>query len=772
MSEPRARVFTPARRDLLVLALFVGIAALYVHPLLADLTGRIASDPGDPALNAAVLWWNATTVPFTAAWWNQPWFHPTPGITAFTENLVGLAPIATPAYWLTRDAVAAYNITVFVTFPLSAFACYFLVRRVTGRIDAAIVAGLAFAFNPYRASGELGHLQSLAAFYLPLALGALHAYLENRRVRWLFVFSIAWILQSLANGYYMLFGGVLIALWLVYFGSTARTWKAAAQAAGAWVLASLPLIPILLGYKRIHEHYGLHRTFQDAVAFSAHPDSWLQTAHIVRVWGGVLSAGKENMFPGVTAAALVTLTIVAGLSRARPGARAPRLRRVAQAAMAIAALASAAALVAFVVSGGRLGVFLGGTLLFRMSDPYRAVVVLTLCALPLLWLSPARDVLVRRHPFVFYAIATILMALFACGPVLRTHDLVILDPAPYRWLMALPGFDEIRVASRFWMMGVLCLSVSAGLGFAACAPGSRGSDWSMRVVRYALCVTASAGLLADGWLTSLPTRPAPARWTGVAGSAAGLPLLELPLGPRWDAAATLRTTTHGRRVMNGVSGYEPPHYPALEAGLVSAAPEMLAAIASLGPYEVSVEIANDPDGRWKKYVAAAPGATRVADNDARAIFRIPLAAVSDANVGLALPIQSVLASRGDPSKFIDGRMDTIWADGPQTSDQWVLADLGRPQTVGGVSLAIGGYVRDFPRHPAVEVSMDGERFSRVWEGNGAAPAFLAVLKDLRSGWLRLPVPPQEARFVRIRQLGWENVNWVVPELEINAPARR
>jgi hypothetical protein len=31
--------------------------------------------------------------------WNQPWFHPASGISAFTENLVGLAPIATPAYW-------------------------------------------------------------------------------------------------------------------------------------------------------------------------------------------------------------------------------------------------------------------------------------------------------------------------------------------------------------------------------------------------------------------------------------------------------------------------------------------------------------------------------------------------------------------------------------------------------------------------------------------------------------------------------------------------
>jgi len=340
----------------------------------------------------------------------------------------------------------------------------------------------------------------------------------------------------------------------------------------------------------------------------------------------------------------------------------------------------------------------------------------------------------------------------------------------------LPGFDELRVPSRFWMIGVLCLSVSAGLGFAAVvsrgAWGSWRSDLSMRVVRYAVCAIASAGLLADGWLTSLPNRPAPTRWTEIQGTDPELPLLELPIGPRWDAAATLRTTAHGRRVMNGVSGYEPPHYPALQAGLLSAAPEMLEAIAALGAYEVSIESTNDADGRWKEYVAASPGARLVADDGSRAIFRIPAATPGDANVGPALPIQSVRASRGDPSPLIDRRTDTNWVDGPQTSDQWVLADLGRVQTVGGVSLAIGDHVVEFPRHPAVEVSSDGERYTRVWEGSGAARTFLAVVKDVRHGWLRVGFPPQDARFVRIRQLAWENVSWVLPELEINAPSKR
>jgi hypothetical protein len=126
--------------------------------------------------------------------------------------------------------------------------------------------------------------------------------------------------------------------------------------------------------------------------------------------------------------------------------------------------------------------------------------------------------------------------------------------------------------------------------------------------------------------------------------------------------------------MNGVSGYEPPHYPALQAGLLSAAPEMLEAIASLGAYEVSIENANDPDGRWKKYVAAAPGASLVADDGTRAIFRIPAVQPVGSELGAALSIQSVLASRGDPPhRSITGYQLGGWSK-RRASGCWLISD--------------------------------------------------------------------------------------------------
>jgi hypothetical protein len=750
-------------RDALVLGLFAGVAALYAHPIFGQIGTHLVVDPGDPALNAAVLWWNATHVPLTAAWWNQPWFHPAPGVTALTENLLGLAPIASPLYWLTASPVVTYNLTLFATWPLSALAAYFLVRRLTGRTDAAVVAGFAFGFAPFRVTAELSHLQSLCAYGLPVALGSLHAYFDGRRPRWLAIFGVAWVLQSLSNGYYMLFGAVLIGLWLVYFGSTARTWRAAAHVAGAWVVASLPLVPVIGGYLRIHEHYGLTRTFDEAVAFSARPESWFQAPGIVALWNDVLPPGQHPFFPGLTVLLLVAGAFVAGVARSGAPSRA-RLRAALQAALAAVAIASILLLAVYFVNGP-WSFRRGGTVWFKMSDPYRALMLLALCALPLIWIVRPWRWIASRSPLVFYTLTTVIMAVLACGPMLIVRDQVVFEFAPYRWLMVLPGFDGLRVPSRFWMMGVLSLSVAAGLGFAAVAP-ARG------IARYLLAGVAAVGILADGWLTALPLGRVPDLWTSSAGSSPALPLLEFPIGPRWDSRATLRATTHGHRLFNGVSGYEPAHYPPLGEGLRATEPEMLSALASLGAFEVCIEHLNDPEGKWKRYVMTAPGAVVVHEDDARVIWRVPASTRSATAVGPALPIQSVRSHRGEdvPAAF-DRRTDTDWGDGPQHPGQWLLADLGRVNRIGGVSLAITRHSSGFPRRVVVEVSADGERFEEAWQGDGAAPTFLAALRSPRDGWLRAGFASRDARFVRLRQAGRSSFRWIVPELEINAPVK-
>ncbi len=742
---------------------YLVVAIPYTRPLLSLGASRIAGDPGDPILNTSILWWNATTVPFTAHWWSPPYYYLTHGVTAFTENLLGLSVVASPIYWLTGNPLTTYNVTLFLTWPLSAFAAFLLVWFLTRRVGGAWLAGVAYGFTPYRLS-ELGHIQMLASFWMPLALLGLHGYLERRRARWLVLFGAAWLLQSLANGYLMLFGAVLIGLWILYFCSTRETWRAVPAIVGAWAAASLPLAPVMWTYRQIHEYYGLRRALSNPLGFSVPLRAWLHVSHVGWLWPRLLPEGSDNHFPGVTALALVAAALAAAIVRwLRPDPAGEDWRAAVRRGLAAAAVIGGA--VALYTSvAGRWSVSAWGMTL-RVSDSHRALAVAAVSGVAWIGFFPsARRMFGRRSSFFFYGAATLAMAVCAVGPALQIGRRV--QVMPYRWLMLIPGFTELRVPMRFWMLGVLCLAVSAGLAFETLS--------RRRPLRTAIFVAALAGLLLDGWVSGIPMAAAPVPWPvaerPAPSSGPAQPILELPLGPPWDAAATYRSIWTRRPMVNGVSGYDPPDYAPLQDGLNAHDPGILTALASFGSFDIVVNGADDPDGAWARYAASAPGAVPVASDGTRTTYRVPAIRFQEAEGG-ALQVASVRASLDtDAQAMIDGRLDTEWRVIPQQPGQWVLADLGAAHAVGGVTLALGEEARDFPRHLVIETSLDQADWSAAWEGQTAGPAFRASATGPREARMVFTFDPRDARFVRLRQTADAPNFWRIAELQVLAPA--
>jgi F5/8 type C domain len=749
-----------------VLGLYLLLAFVYTRPLIEQSFTRIANDPYDPILNTSVLWWNATTVPFSERWWSPPHYYPSENVAAFTEGLVGISLIASPVYWLTGNPLAAYNLAFFLTWPLSAFAAYLLVLFVVRRHDAACLAGLAFGFAPYR-TAQMAHIQVLSSYWLPIILLGLHGFLEQRRLHWLVVFGSAWLIQSLANGYYMLFGAVLIALWLGYFCSRRDTWRAAPAIIVTWMLASLPLVPILLKYRAIHDHYGLSRDLPAIIAFSAQPLSWIQASGVLWFWHRFLpeADSEVNLFPGLTIVVVVLVAACLSFRLEREPAPASRARRMVRRILMVAAAATVAVSVVF-LAVGPFNISFGG-LSIRMSDLNRALAVATISIVALLLMTPSiRAAFRRRSSLTFYSAATLVIAVLSCGPQLRDGSFVLLDPAPYGWLLVLPGFEAMRVPARFWMLGTLCLATAAGLAFA------RLTQSRTRSHAVIFGVVAS-GILFDGWIRGMGMAVPPQHWPKVERRDATNPILELPFGPSWDAAATFRAVRHRRRVVNGVSGYDPPHYAPLRVGLEGRDPAMLLALASLGPLDVIVNGQEDPDGALDRYVSGVAGVERIGGDGTRTGFRIPRVIAPDVALGDALPIVAMTANANDGSlQFVtDGDFTTGWQDGPQQPGQWVTIDLGAVRPVGGLVHAMGGVVQHFPRRLAIELSSDGSSWNRVWEGDAAAPAFLAAVRAPREAAMRFEFPPQPARFVRLLQLARDEHYWTIIELGVFGPAR-
>src|SRR6185503_9851570 len=80
----------------------------------------------------------------------------------------------------------------------------------------------------------------------------------------------------------------------------------------------------------------------------------------------------------------------------------------------------------------------------KMRNLNRAVAILLFSGMPLLLTPRIRRALAVRSGHAFYAAGIAISALLACGPVLNAGSIVVLDPAPYGWLMYLPGFHELR----------------------------------------------------------------------------------------------------------------------------------------------------------------------------------------------------------------------------------------------------------------------------------------------------------------------------------------
>ncbi len=288
--------------------LFLALAIAWTWPVAARLSMRIPHDPGDPVLNTWILWWNAQVLPFTSAWWSPPVFYPMPGALALSEHLAGIAVFTTPLQLAGVGPIAAYNVAMIASCWLSGLFAFALGRRLTGATFAGIVAGLAFALAPYRAS-QLAHLQVLTSQWMPLALLAMHAWVDEGRPRWLAVFAAAWLLQALSNGYYLLFFPILIGLWLLWFVDWFHAWRRGAALALTFALSSLLLVPSLLHYKQVHDSLGLHRSLDEMRKFSGHLASFVQPAHLLTFWPSARASTQEGfLFPGIT----VVVVVLAG----------------------------------------------------------------------------------------------------------------------------------------------------------------------------------------------------------------------------------------------------------------------------------------------------------------------------------------------------------------------------------------------------------------------------------------------------------------------------
>jgi len=308
ISSARSRTWVPG-------AVYLLLALAWSWPLPLHLSNRFTHDPGDPLLVTYLLWWNAHALPLTRTWWNAPFFWPMTDALALTEHFAGLSPIATPVQLLGGSPLLAYNIIVICAAWWSGLATHALMRRLTTSELAAYCGGIAFAFAPYRTS-QLAHLQIYASWWLPVTLWALHAYYQDRRLRWLALFGIAWLMETMTYGYSVFFLPLLVIAWIAWFTPWRTDPQPALAVVATWLLFSIPLLPVLLEYHRVQTHLGLVRTRDQMIFYSADWSSFISPAPQLWLWPKIARATTEAyLFPGVTVLVLAVAAVATKLRR-------------------------------------------------------------------------------------------------------------------------------------------------------------------------------------------------------------------------------------------------------------------------------------------------------------------------------------------------------------------------------------------------------------------------------------------------------------------------
>jgi hypothetical protein len=752
---------------LLAAVFYVTLTVVFTWPLVARLSDVLASDLGDPILNTWIIWWNAHAVPLSARWWDAPMFWPSAGALAFSETLLGLAPFTTPIQWLGGSPSTAYNVAFFLTFPLSALATHALVFRLTRRHDAALIGGLIYGFHPFRVA-HFPQIQVMTSYWMPASLLGLHAYLESRRRQWLWLSAGAWLMQALSNGYYLLFFPVLAGLWIVWFTLSPSRIRTTAAILGAWAVASIPLVPLLWGYRRIHDAYGFQRDLGEVNFFGADVTSLLDISPLSKFWNlHAFHQAEGELFPGLTASLLVLLVIIQWLWRSERDKRAPRT--------CLVLLVAAIAFIGVALSAMLLGpwtITVGGVTLVSVrvvSKPLSIGVLLFIAALAL---EPRFvGTLRRRSALMFYTLATATMYLLCFGPQPRFLGVPFMYRAPYSWLMALPGYDAVRVPARFAMLAALCLSIAAALAFVRLTSRAR---WSSRATLAGIVV---AGVLIDSWISKMPLPPLPARLQALE-SQSTTPVLELPLGETGDdVGAMYRSMYHGRPVVNGYSGFFPASYNALQRGFTMGDPQMFDAIAGWGSVTVAVDRNRDAGGRWVSQLASRGETVDLGEEanwkffllNGGSLLRDGSLPSYEVRPSDRLEIQSLSANVNNRriALALDGDPATRWDSGPQQGREIVVVDLGSTRTIRAVTMTITGHLSDFPRMLVVETSDDGEGWTEQWKGTTGVLAFAGAIRNPRQIPLTIPLPSVSARLLRLRQLGHDPVfYWTIAELEV------
>ena len=301
----------------LLCAGFALLTIVFTWPQARDMFA--VPDIGDPLFNIwRIAWVNHQIIRDPLHLFDANIFYPARYALTDSDSVIVPSLMVAPLSWLGVHQAIVYNVVMLMSFTLSGVTMFYLMRALTGRTDAALIAGGIFALYPYRFE-HYSHLELQMTMWMPLALLALHRVLATSRLRDGLLVGLFYALQMLSALYYgMFFMTYLVvvgtALWLGH----GRPKKPVAPLLAGGVLAAVMIAPVAAAYVANRGLVG-EREIGVIQFYSATPQDYLK-AHdrswTYQDWSHGANPERQ-IFPRLTPVVLSAVAVAPPLSVAR-----------------------------------------------------------------------------------------------------------------------------------------------------------------------------------------------------------------------------------------------------------------------------------------------------------------------------------------------------------------------------------------------------------------------------------------------------------------------
>lgn len=791
--------------DPLVWAFFILLTLFMTYPLILHMEDHIPGNLGDPYYNIWVMSWNRHA--FLDAGENildTNIFYPHKRTLYYADPLFLESILNAVLMIVWKNPVFTYNILFLFSFVICGLGMYYLVRHLTGSSEAAVLAGLIYCYFPNKFA-HLTHLEMLFFGWMPFVFLFLHKFFKEPKYKYLFGFIFFFALQAASCSYYAVYLTVFVLIFSAYFAYK-KGWMLKKhfwiKAAAASALLMAFLLPLFYPYMALSREMHFFRPLEEVKYYSAQLGDFFSVPPWNRTYKNLM-AGQDvlewQVFPG-----LIPVLLAFCWWRLKKRAKEKRSRRKRLLHFWDVFNAVFFLFISWIAKGGGFDLSIGGREILTVNSIRNPAVLLGL-SIAFRFFADRKYLWSRLKNFIrtpfrkrlgpkgqtdevlsqnFYLFTAVLAALFVMGPVITVFGQEIIEGPYYLFYSFFPGFQGLRVPPRFSVLLMLGLAVIGAWGAAALA-GKMSSPFRKRALFLLL------GILITVEYISVPVPLAQAEdlldvppiYKTIRDLPGKASILKLPM-PRdkqyfRETEQMFYSVYHGKRLVNGYSGYFPPGYKIIREAMESfPSEETFALLRDLGVDYLLVQTEGYRPWLAKFAVeglARSPQFAELIDHRQNDYLYRLIKMESEAEESEKQePVGRRSLWKGTANKHpelgyraFDGDLTTAWNSIYfQERGDFFALDLGEKLEIEEVVFYLGPGSLEFPRGYRLEGSADGQNWTRLTERRFNIPRLTPVnIQDFSEYKVEMSFEKIEIRYLKISLVKTHKTNsWSISEI--------